>query len=84
MSSMVGRISIPWASVYSASKHAVEALSDALRLGLRPQGILVSVIEPGFVKTRLPGSMWREAQRTLEASQPGPRRVYEGPFLKVG
>ena len=57
MSSLVGRIAIPWASVYSASKHAVEALSDALRLELRPQGILVVVIEPGFVKTALPGSM---------------------------
>lgn len=83
MSSLVGRIAIPWASVYSASKHAVEALSDALRLELAPQGIRVAVIEPGFVKTGLPGAMWRGAQRTLEDSRPGPRSVYEEPFLKV-
>ena len=84
MSSLVGRIAIPWASVYSASKHAVEALCDALRLELRQQGIKVVAIEPGIVKTNLTASMWKAAQQTLESSRAGPRAVYQAEFLKVG
>jgi NAD(P)-dependent dehydrogenase (short-subunit alcohol dehydrogenase family) len=40
-------------SPYCASKHAVEAITDALRLELGPWGINVSVIEPGVVATAI-------------------------------
>jgi NAD(P)-dependent dehydrogenase (short-subunit alcohol dehydrogenase family) len=46
---------------YSASKHAVEALTDALRIELRPAGIGVSVVEPGPVRTPI----WDKGRRTL-------------------
>lgn len=49
--SIAGRIATPFAGAYAASKHAVEALTDALRLELAPDGIHVSVIEPGQIKT---------------------------------
>lgn len=49
--SISGRISSPFIGPYAASKHAVEALSDALRMELLPDGIPVSVIEPGQVRT---------------------------------
>lgn len=51
VSSVAGRISSPFLGVYSASKFAVEALSDSLRVELRPFGIKVVVIEPGPIKT---------------------------------
>lgn len=53
ISSLLGRTTVPATGLYSASKHAVEALSDALRAELRPFGIDVVVVEPGFIKTEL-------------------------------
>ena len=49
--SVAGRLASPLVGAYSASKHAIEALADALRLELAPEGIRVSVIEPGQVRT---------------------------------
>jgi NAD(P)-dependent dehydrogenase (short-subunit alcohol dehydrogenase family) len=49
--SISGRIGSPFIGPYAASKHAVEALTDALRLELMPEGIHVAVIEPGQVRT---------------------------------
>ncbi len=49
--SVTGRIAAPFQGVYAASKHAVEGISDALRRELRPHGVKVSVIRPGFVNT---------------------------------
>ncbi len=51
IASVVGKLALPFAGWYSASKHAVEAISDALRLEAAPFGIRVSVIEPGAIKT---------------------------------
>ncbi|BFU96607.1 MAG: Oxidoreductase, Glucose/ribitol dehydrogenase family [Nitrospira sp.] len=51
MGSIAGRGTIPVMGPYSASKHALEALTDALRLELQPWGLHVSIIEPGAVAT---------------------------------
>ncbi|MFT7516290.1 MAG: NAD(P)-dependent dehydrogenase (short-subunit alcohol dehydrogenase family) [Myxococcota bacterium] len=51
MSSMAGKISFPGLGAYHASKHAVEAISDTLRLELKSSGIAVSVIQPGRIAT---------------------------------
>ena len=51
MGSFNGRIAAPYMAPYAASKHALEALSAALRLELRAWGICVSVIEPGGTTT---------------------------------
>jgi len=51
MSSMSGQLAAPFYGPYSASKHALEAASDALRGELAPWGIHVVVIEPGSVST---------------------------------
>jgi NAD(P)-dependent dehydrogenase (short-subunit alcohol dehydrogenase family) len=51
MSSVTGRMAVPMLGSYAASKYAVEALSDALRVELAPWGIHVSVIEPGVIMT---------------------------------
>ncbi|HEV8150124.1 MAG TPA: SDR family oxidoreductase [Gemmatimonadales bacterium] len=49
--SISGRIASPLIGPYTASKHAVEALADSLRLELAPEGLHVAVIEPGQVRT---------------------------------
>jgi len=51
VSSMGGRITLPGGAFYHASKYAVEALSDALRIEVARFGIDVVLIEPGPVKT---------------------------------
>src|SRR5262249_40190437 len=51
--SVLGRLAIPFMGAYSASKFAVEGLTDALRIELHPWGIHVSLIEPGPVATPL-------------------------------
>ena len=49
--SFSGRVAVPYSGAYAASKHALEAMTDVLRVELRRWGISVSIIEPGSVKT---------------------------------
>ena len=51
ISSILGRIAIPGFGWYSASKHAIEALSESLRSEVLELGIDVVVIAPGLIKT---------------------------------
>ncbi len=51
LSSMGGRLTFPGGGIYHASKHAVEALGDALRFEVRGFGIDVVTIEPGLIRT---------------------------------
>lgn len=53
MSSLLGEISVPGSGIYGGTKHAVEALSDALRMELRQFGISVVVVQPSFVSTEI-------------------------------
>ncbi len=52
VSSVAGKVTLPFFGPYNSTKHAVESISDSLRHELRPHGIEVVVIEPGAVKTR--------------------------------
>jgi len=52
VSSMGGRFTFPGGGYYHATKHAVEAISDALRFEVRGFGVDVVVIEPGLIRTR--------------------------------
>ena len=58
ISSIAGRFASPFVGAYAASKHAIEALSDALRRELMIYGIDVVVIEPGAVATPI----WDKAE----------------------
>lgn len=51
VSSIGGRVTFPFAGAYHASKYALEAMSDALRMELNPFGVKVILIEPGPVQT---------------------------------
>jgi NAD(P)-dependent dehydrogenase (short-subunit alcohol dehydrogenase family) len=51
VSSLNGRVSFPFTGLYNASKFAVEATADCLRVELRPWGIRVVLVEPGVIDT---------------------------------
>jgi NADP-dependent 3-hydroxy acid dehydrogenase YdfG len=53
ISSLLGEMSVPGSGIYGGTKHAVEALSDALRMELRQFGISVVVVQPSFVGTEI-------------------------------
>jgi len=67
VSSVLGRISLPFMGAYSATKFAMEALSDALRVELRGAGIAVSLIEPGPIATAFRENAANRARETLTA-----------------
>jgi short-subunit dehydrogenase len=50
--SIAGKVTLPWFTLYSASKYAVGALTDGLRMELRSFGIHTMTVCPGYVKTR--------------------------------
>jgi len=56
LSSMGGRLTFPGAGFYHATKHAVEAISDALRFEVRGFGVHVVVMEPGLIRTQFGAS----------------------------
>ncbi len=49
--SIAGRVSIPMQSQYSASKYALEAFTDAVRMEMKQYGVRACIIEPGDTKT---------------------------------
>ena len=65
--SLAGKATAPFSGIYSASKHAVEALSDALYYELQPFGIRVVLIEPGGFETEIETNS-RPARRFTEGS----------------
>ncbi|KGT94928.1 oxidoreductase [Erwinia typographi] len=69
-SSVLGLISTPGRGVYAASKYALEAWSDALRMELHDSGVRVSLIEPGPIRTRFTDNV-TQAQQDKPVKNPG-------------
>jgi NAD(P)-dependent dehydrogenase (short-subunit alcohol dehydrogenase family) len=61
--SIAGRSALPFLAAYAASKHALEAVADSLRVELGPWGLHVAIVEPGTIATPI----WRTAAETAEA-----------------
>ena len=61
VSSIAGRTSMPFAGHYTGAKHALEALSDALRMEVAGAGVRVVLVEPGGFKT----GIWEEFERDI-------------------
>ncbi|HRP34969.1 MAG TPA: SDR family oxidoreductase [Gammaproteobacteria bacterium] len=83
ISSISGLIAMPGVSVYAGSKHAVEAITDSLRIELHPFGVKVVAVEPGGIKTPI----WEKgAKRDQEAADDAAtaelRKAY-APLLKL-
>lgn len=74
--SLGGRLSQPMVGPYCASKHALEAISDSLRIELRPWGIGVSLIEPGAVATPIWEKGLRAGAQLVAQAPEELRRLY--------
>jgi NAD(P)-dependent dehydrogenase (short-subunit alcohol dehydrogenase family) len=61
VSSIAGRTSAPFAGHYTGAKHALEALSDALRIEVAHDGVKVVLVEPGGFKT----GIWEDFERDV-------------------
>lgn len=70
ISSVAGKVARPLSSIYDATKHALEAVSDGLRGELAPFGIQVVVIEPGFIITEFLGVANEIAKPIVEQNSP--------------
>jgi NAD(P)-dependent dehydrogenase (short-subunit alcohol dehydrogenase family) len=72
--SLGGRLAQPMVAPYCGSKHALEALHDALRIELRPWGITASLVQPGAVKTPI----WNKGLESgSEMLRSAPRQLRE-------
>jgi len=67
MSSISGKLSMPFIAPYCSSKFALEAFADALRLELAPEGLFVSLIEPGAVRTPIFEKAGKAAEARMQA-----------------
>jgi NAD(P)-dependent dehydrogenase (short-subunit alcohol dehydrogenase family) len=63
VSSIGGRVAMAFTAPYAASKHAIEAFGDALRVELRSSGVRVALVEPGSVATPIWDKSRVEADR---------------------
>lgn len=82
LSSIVGRLSLPFMGIYSASKFALEAISDAQRVELSPDRIAVSLIEPGPIRTRFSTHCAEEGEGALNVSASKFGEAYKKYFRK--
>ena len=79
MSSVAGIVTPPTYGAYSSSKHALEGLTNALRLEMYPFGVEVILIEPGYIVTNFQQTAKELAQPYVEAGKTGPyAKVYSG------
>jgi NAD(P)-dependent dehydrogenase (short-subunit alcohol dehydrogenase family) len=96
LSSMGGRLTFPGGGWYHATKHAVEAMSDALRYELRGFGIDVIVVEPGLITTEFGEAAASAMADVSSAGEDGAytefnaavgtltKGAYEGPMRHLG
>lgn len=76
LGSMAGRVSLPFLSPYTATKFALEALCDAFRQEAAPQGVKISLIQPGGIKTNLVKHQLEDVERRYQALSDADRERY--------
>ena len=82
ISSVVGRLSLPFMGIYSASKFALEAVSDAQRVELSSDPIGVSLVEPGPIRTQFSTNCAGEGEEKLDTGTSKFGAAYKEYFKK--
>ncbi|WP_405109189.1 SDR family NAD(P)-dependent oxidoreductase [Phaeobacter sp. BS52] len=81
-SSILGFVSFPWRGAYVATKHAIEGLTDTMRVELRDSGIHVILIEPGPVTSKIREKAIPHFEKYVDWENSALRDRYEASLLK--
>jgi NAD(P)-dependent dehydrogenase (short-subunit alcohol dehydrogenase family) len=84
LSSMAGKFAFPMSGVYAATKHAVEAISDSLRMEVRPFRIKVITIRPGFISTEFNEAANKNTGDLLSRTDPDYKPLYQSSGASIG
>ena len=77
LSSIVGKFTFPGSGIYAASKHALEAITDAMRLELAPMGIKVVTIRPGPIATEFNDVAIQMTGDLMDRTDPDYKTIYQ-------
>lgn len=83
-SSVLGLVALKWRGAYNASKFAIEALSDTLRLELRGSGIFVSLIEPGPITSKFTETALKAFEANIDETQSHYGEAYARQRARMG
>ena len=84
LSSAVGKFTFPLGGVYSSTKHAMEAVTDALRMEARPFGIRTIVVRPGVIATEFNETANLMTGDLFARTDPDYKPLYEASALNLG
>ncbi|WP_223069163.1 SDR family oxidoreductase [Paenibacillus caui] len=80
---VTGKTALPFLGALSASKHAMEAITDALRIELGPWNIHVTMIEPGAIETAIHGKAQASSDLSLKQVPEGRLSLYRNAMLSM-
>ena len=83
-SSVLGLVALKWRGAYNASKFAIEALADTLRLELRGSGLFVSLIEPGPISSRFVETSLKHFDKNIDVAKSHYTKAYERQRARLG
>jgi NAD(P)-dependent dehydrogenase (short-subunit alcohol dehydrogenase family) len=83
-SSVLGLVALKWRGAYNASKFAIEALSDTMRLELRGTGIFVSLIEPGPITSKFTVTALQKFEANIDETQSHYGEAYAHQRARMG
>ena len=75
-SSVLGLVALRYRGAYNASKHALEGLTDTLRMELKGTGIYISLIEPGPIESNFRANSFAVYKRTIDKEKSFHRALY--------
>ena len=82
-SSVLGLVALRYRGAYVASKFAIEALTDAMRLELRGSGVRISLIEPGPITSRFRANAHEAFKRNIDVESSPHRDVYRAVMVRL-
>lgn len=83
-SSVLGLVALKWRGAYNATKFALEALTDTMRLELKGSGIHMALIEPGPITSRFTENALKAFEANIDQTNSHYRKAYERQGARLG